>query len=252
MLKSREYPWDYLIIRAFREDFSHSFALVIADGSKWSCIRDVSNYTSWWHPTAARTATSNFPHPYTHHSLSGHHPDIPSFHIDPPITRHNTIPPHSRHLRVTYTQHYPFFSHTTSSILTPIHSTFRYKPMKNWKWSFSWFSNWNLVTTCTLSSHRYSEPKLFIPMTIWNSDGRCVQRTGTHSPCLDEAPLLGIPYSPRIYKRRSYSSQITLSTEEILYCACCPGYLRASRTCYSLHPPVLPNTCQGGLTGSSI
>ena len=106
MLKSREYPWDYLIIRAFREDFSHSFALVIADGSKWSCIRDISKYTSWWHPTAARTATSDFPHPYTHHSPiqpSCTNPTIPHG------TTSNSLHPHSSPLQIhshAYTHHH--------------------------------------------------------------------------------------------------------------------------------------------------
>ena len=106
------------------------------------------------------------------------------------------------------------------------------------QWSCGRFSYRNLATTYILSNPFYSEPRLFILWTIWDSDGRCVQATGTHSQWLNEPLLLGIPRSWVIYKTQSLSVPISLSNNILLYCACCPEHLRASLICYSLILPV--------------
>jgi hypothetical protein len=73
----------------------------------------------------------------------------------------------------------------------------------------------------------------FIRTSILDNDGRCVQRTGTHSPADNDGTLLGIPRSRRIYKRRS-PPRGSADSESLPHCSA-----RGARDLYGHHRPVI-------------
>lgn len=73
----------------------------------------------------------------------------------------------------------------------------------------------------------------FIHTVILDNDGRCVQRTGTHSPGVSDTTLLGIPRSRRIYNRRSPPQGSSVS-RSLPQCSA-----RGARDIYGHHRPVI-------------
>jgi len=69
-------------------------------------------------------------------------------------------------------------------------------------------SNTFFLSTQHLKDCARKKSGAFAHALILDSDGRCVQRTGTHSKSLNESLLLGIPRSESIYNHSSLISNL--------------------------------------------